>query len=683
MDMDYEGAAEIERAWREGLTPDPLLTVSEWSDRHRMLSSKASAEPGRWRTSRTPYLKAIMDCLSPTSAVERVVFMKAAQLGATEMGSNWIGYVIHHAPGPMMAVWPTVEMAKRNSKQRIDPLIEESSALAELIAPARSRDSGNTILAKEFRGGVLVMTGANSAVGLRSMPVRYLFLDEVDGYPLVSVRDYYTQKTAIDQREVDAEIARKQQELARSQQVATTGKSENDRLRAKAEVAKAEADLITLNNRRTDIEQANARKAAQAERELADALAQAREELAQITGTATDADRQAAIERSYRDLRARLAAESDADGVSLVDRLINVKAAQANLAALESQWRQVTERLRNAQEAIQTQQQAGLLTEAQARQQIVALQQQSATEMERLLPTMQQAVQAIGPDAVIRVQAWRNELDRTKLTVDEMAPLWNRIGESFGGALNGMITGAQTWRSALASIFQQVADAFLQQIVIQPFQQWIAMQARMLALKLGFIQQEQTVDAAASAAKVAQKTTETTAVVSMDAAKAGAGAAASQASIPYVGPALAVAAMVAMVAAVMALLGGIKKFAGGGLVSGPGSATSDSIPARLSAGEYVVRAAAVRQVGVAFLDSLNGLSAGPRFKGGELAFAAGGLVPEVKVPPAQPQMNQAVRIVNAVDPGVTHDHLQSPAGEKVIVNIIGRNARAIRAALQG
>ena len=500
---------------------------------------------------------------------------------------------------------------------------------------------------------------------------------------LVSVRDYYAQKTAIEQREVDAEIVRKQQELARNQQVATTGKSENDRLKAKAEVAKAEADLITLNNRRTDIEQANARKAAQAERELADALAQAREELAQITSTATDADRKSAIERSYRDLRARLAAESDADGVSLVDRLIDVKAAQANLSALEVQWRQVTERMRNAQEAIQTQQQAGLLTEAQARQQIVTLQQQSATEMERLLPTMQQAAQAIGPDAVIRVQAWRNELERTRLTVDEMAPLWNRIGESFGGALNGMITGAQTWRSAMASLFQQVADAFLQQIVIQPFQQWIAMQARMLALKLGFIQQEQTVDAAASAAKVAQKTTETTAVVSMDAAKAGAGAAASQASVPIVGPGLAIAAMVAMVAAVMALLGGIKKFAGGGLVSGPGSATSDSIPARLSAGEYVVRAAAVRQVGVAFLDSLNGLSVGPRFKGGELAFAAGGLVPEVKVPPAQPQMNQAVRIVNAIDPGVTHDHLQSPAGERVIVNIIGRNARAIRSALQG
>ncbi|ERW23882.1 hypothetical protein Q036_01933 [Pseudomonas aeruginosa BWHPSA023] len=561
-------------------------------------------------------------------------------------------------------------------KIQADPELLQRLTKPKVAKPAQDTTGAQTTLMK-------AQLDAEFALLKDGLARQQTALDAALEDRLVSVRDYYTQKTAIEQREVDAEIARKQQELARSQQVASTGKSENDRLRAKAEVAKAEADLITLNNRRTDIEQANARKAAQAERELADALAQARQELAQITGTATDADRQAAIERSYRDLRARLAAESDTDGVSLVDRLIDVKAAQANLAALEAQWRQVTERLRNAQEAIQTQQQAGLLTEAQARQQIVALQQQSATEMERLLPTMQQAAQAIGPDAVIRVQAWRNELDRTRLTVDEMAPLWNRIGESFGGALNGMITGAQTWRSALSSIFQQVADAFLQQIVIQPFQQWIAMQARMLALKLGFIQQEQTVDAAASAAKVAQKTTETTAVVSMDAAKAGAGAAASQASIPYVGPALAVAAMVAMVAAVMALLGGIKKFAGGGLVSGPGSATSDSIPARLSAGEYVVRAAAVRQVGVAFLDSLNGLSAGPRFKGGELAFAAGGMVPEVKVPPAQPQMNQAVRIVNAVDPGVTHDHLQSPAGEKVIVNIIGRNARAIRAALQG
>ena len=181
---DFDGANDVALAWRQGMTPDPLLTVSEWADQHRLLSTKESAEPGRWRTSRTPYLREIMDCMSPTSPVERVVVMKGAQVGGTELGLNWVGYAIHHAPGPMMIVWPTTEMAQRNSKHRIDPLIEESPVLREIIAPARSRDSGNTVLMKEFRGGVLVMTGANSAVGLRSMPVRYLFLDEVDAYPL-------------------------------------------------------------------------------------------------------------------------------------------------------------------------------------------------------------------------------------------------------------------------------------------------------------------------------------------------------------------------------------------------------------------------------------------------------------------------------------------------------------------
>src|SRR5579871_1025564 len=184
MTLPMPTAEEIYRAAAAaGARPDPLLTVSQWADKYRKLSQRASSEPGPWRTDRTPYLREIMDCLSPSSTLERVVFMKGAQIGGTECGNNWIGYVVHQAPGPMMAVQPTVEMAKRNSKQRIDPLIEESDVLRKLVQSPRSRDSGNTVLSKEFPGGVLVMTGANSAVGLRSMAARYLFLDEVDGYP--------------------------------------------------------------------------------------------------------------------------------------------------------------------------------------------------------------------------------------------------------------------------------------------------------------------------------------------------------------------------------------------------------------------------------------------------------------------------------------------------------------------
>lgn len=101
----------------------------------------------------------------------------------TESGNNWIGYIVDHAPGPTMLVQPTVDIAKRLSKQRLAPLIQETPRLREKIKDSRSRDSGNTVLMKEFPGGVMIITGANSAAGLRSMPARYLFLDEIDAYP--------------------------------------------------------------------------------------------------------------------------------------------------------------------------------------------------------------------------------------------------------------------------------------------------------------------------------------------------------------------------------------------------------------------------------------------------------------------------------------------------------------------
>jgi phage terminase large subunit GpA-like protein len=178
-----DGAATYREAFIDGLRPDPNLTVSEWADQYRMLSNKASAEPGPWRTDRTPYLREIMDCMSSSSSVQKVVFMAGAQLGKTEGINNVVGYMIAHAPGPALFVQPTIEMAKRLSKQRLDSLIHETPCLAEKVAPARSRDSGNTMFSKEFPGGILLLTGANSATGLRSAPCRWVLLDEVDAFP--------------------------------------------------------------------------------------------------------------------------------------------------------------------------------------------------------------------------------------------------------------------------------------------------------------------------------------------------------------------------------------------------------------------------------------------------------------------------------------------------------------------
>ena len=134
----------------QGLRPLDRITVSQWADKYRFLSPISSAESGQYRTSRTPYLRDIMDCLSVHDPHRKIVFVKAAQIGGTEGASNFVGYSMHIAPAPTMFVQPTDKMVERLSKGRIDPLIENCPELKQRVAPAKSRDSNNTITQKEF-----------------------------------------------------------------------------------------------------------------------------------------------------------------------------------------------------------------------------------------------------------------------------------------------------------------------------------------------------------------------------------------------------------------------------------------------------------------------------------------------------------------------------------------------------
>lgn len=177
-------AAEVLLAsWLSGWTPDPRLTVSSWSAARRVLDSKSSAEAGSWLNERTPYLVEIMDALSVHSPYREVIFMKGSQIGGSEAGYNWIGYIIEHAPAPTLCVLPSVDMARVISQQRIAPMIAACPTLAARVSEERSRSAANSTFAKMFPGGVLFLTGANSSKGLRSRPVRNLFCDEVDDYP--------------------------------------------------------------------------------------------------------------------------------------------------------------------------------------------------------------------------------------------------------------------------------------------------------------------------------------------------------------------------------------------------------------------------------------------------------------------------------------------------------------------
>lgn len=174
--------AWADAAWRRGIAPDPTLSIAEWADRFRILPP-SSAEPGPWRTDRLPFLKAIMEAMTPGSPWERVVIMKAAQVGATECLLNFLAYTIHQAPANMLLVMPSLTAVRENTLRRIDPLIDHTPALRERVVRAEGKKGGNTKTEKRFIGGLLNMAGANSPAGLRSIPAPYVLMDEVDAFP--------------------------------------------------------------------------------------------------------------------------------------------------------------------------------------------------------------------------------------------------------------------------------------------------------------------------------------------------------------------------------------------------------------------------------------------------------------------------------------------------------------------
>jgi phage terminase large subunit GpA-like protein len=161
------------------MKPPENLTVTEWAEKRRRLSTESSAEPGPWRTTRTPYLREPMNAFTDPR-VRRIVMVAASQVGKSELENNIIGYIIDEDPGSILYIHPTTIDAKEYSKLRVAPMIRDCPTLRRKVAAPKSRDSGNTVLQKAYPGGILTMCGSTEAHALASKPIRYVLGDERD-----------------------------------------------------------------------------------------------------------------------------------------------------------------------------------------------------------------------------------------------------------------------------------------------------------------------------------------------------------------------------------------------------------------------------------------------------------------------------------------------------------------------
>ena len=182
-----DGCSIYRNAFIDAIQPPLDLTVSEWADKNRVLTRRSSSEPGIWRTDRVPFLKEPMDLLSPREKrIRRVILIFGSQSGAkTECGLNWLGRTIDHDPAPFLIVFPTESFAKRQIRQRLSPLFNDTPAVKAKQLSSKSRDASNAMFLKEFEGDMLLsIIGGNSGSAAQGMPAQNLWVDEASSLPL-------------------------------------------------------------------------------------------------------------------------------------------------------------------------------------------------------------------------------------------------------------------------------------------------------------------------------------------------------------------------------------------------------------------------------------------------------------------------------------------------------------------
>lgn len=158
---------------RRTLKPSEKITVSQWAEKYRVLGETSNFK-GKWSNAITPYLVGIMDAFNDPY-IQEINFCKSTQVGGTEAMLNMLGYCITENPATTMIVYPSDELAKSVSNDRIKPYIEKTKVLAE-----RYRERASKALELRMDGMTIYLRGSNSPSKLASVPVKYLFFDETD-----------------------------------------------------------------------------------------------------------------------------------------------------------------------------------------------------------------------------------------------------------------------------------------------------------------------------------------------------------------------------------------------------------------------------------------------------------------------------------------------------------------------
>ena len=279
------------------------------------------------------------------------------------------------------------------------------------------------------------------------------------------------------------------------------------------------------------------------------------------------------IEGRYNKLLAEFTKHSNVDGINLIKKILPLEQAKAQVDGVQNEINRLYQNQSTQEQRIQAQVQVGLISHFEGQERLKEVYAATVTELEKQIPVLERLAQMPGAQG----QAAATMLEDMKLKIAELKTAGDELTKAFK---EGLTQGIQTSLMGLAQGTMTLKDA-VKNLALTIINAMAQIAAQQLALQ------------------------------------------ASNAISGWLG--LAGGAAGASVTA-----------ATGGYIRGPGTGTSDSIPARLSDGEYVVRAAMVSHYGVDFLHALN--------RGQLRKFSQGGLVSTPRMPSyPEPGLSETLR----------------------------------------
>ena len=157
----------------------PKLGVVEWAEGNLKLSERITNKPGSYLTSRTPYVREVLECFAD-DRVRRLALVWGAQTSKTTAIIVGMAYKLDNDPAPCLWVMPSTHLARSFSETRWMPLIDQNPTLARHKEPDPDK---YRLLEQHFDRMSVWFTGSNSPASLSSRSIAALCMDELDKFP--------------------------------------------------------------------------------------------------------------------------------------------------------------------------------------------------------------------------------------------------------------------------------------------------------------------------------------------------------------------------------------------------------------------------------------------------------------------------------------------------------------------